>query len=87
MRRACDSSIRVRIDSDTKERASKALDRMGLSVSDAVRMFLVRIAEDGRFPFDLEVPNARTRKAMTELEQGGGISKGSVEDAFADLGL
>jgi DNA-damage-inducible protein J len=48
---------------------------------------LVRIAEDGRFPFDLEVPNARTRKAMTELEQGGGISKGSVEDAFADLGL
>lgn len=87
MRRACDSSIRVRIDSDTKERASKALDRMGLSVSDAVRMLLVRIAEDGRFPFDLEVPNARTRKAMTELEQGGGISKGSVEDAFADLGL
>ncbi len=87
MRHACDSSIRVRIDSDTKERASKALDRMGLSVSDAVRMFLVRIAEEGRFPFDLEVPNARTRKAMTELEQGGGISKGSVEDAFADLGL
>ena len=87
MRRPCDSSIRVRIDSDTKERASKALDRMGLSVSDAVRMLLVRIAEDGRFPFDLEVPNARTRKAMTELEQGGGISKGSVEDTFADLGL
>ena len=87
MRRACDSSIRVRIDSDTKEIASKALDRMGLSVSDAVRLLLVRIAEDGRFPFDLEVPNARTRKAMTELEQGGGISKGSVEDAFADLGL
>ncbi len=87
MRRTCDSSIRVRIDSDTKERASKALDRMGLSVSDAVRLLLVRIAEDGRFPFDLEVPNARTRKAMTELEQGGGTSKGSVEDAFADLGL
>ncbi|MBC7323372.1 MAG: type II toxin-antitoxin system RelB/DinJ family antitoxin [Acetomicrobium sp.] len=87
MRRACDSSIRVRIDSDTKERASKALERMGLSVSDAVRLLLVRIAEDGRFPFDLEVPNARTRKAMTELEQGGGISKGSVEDTFADLGL
>ena len=87
MRRACDSSIRVRIDSDTKERASKALDRMGLSVSDAVRLLLVRIAEDGRFPFDLEVPNARTRKAMTELEQGGRISKGSVEDTFADLGL
>jgi DNA-damage-inducible protein J len=60
---------------------------MGLSVSDAVRLLLVRIAEDGRFPFDLEVPNTRTRKAMTELEEGGGISKGSVEDAFADLGL
>lgn len=87
MRRVCDSSIRVRIDSDTKERASKALDRMGLSVSDAVRLLLVRIAEDGRFPFDLEVPNTRTRKAMVELEEGGGISKGSIEDAFADLGL
>jgi len=87
LRRVCDSSIRVRIDSDTKERASKALDRMGLSISDAVRLLLVRIAEDGRFPFDLEVPNARTRKAMVELENGGGISKTSIEDAFADLGL
>jgi DNA-damage-inducible protein J len=60
---------------------------MGLSVSDAVRLLLVRIAEDGRFPFDLEVPSAMTKKAMVELEQGGGISKGSIEDAFADLGL
>jgi len=87
LRRACDSSIRVRIDSETKEKAKETLGGMGLSISDAVRMFLVRVGSEGRFPFGLEVPNARTKKAMAELEKGGGTSKASVEDALSDLGL
>ena len=65
MVRTCDSIIRVRINSETKEKAAQILDRMGLTFSDAVRMLLVRIAEDGRFPFDLEVPNAKKEKPKT----------------------
>lgn len=57
--RTCDSMIRVRIDSKTKEKAAQVLDKMGLSISDAVRMLLVRVAEEGRFPFDLKAPNVK----------------------------
>ena len=87
MRPTCDSSVRIRIDSKTKRKAVVTLDRMGLSVSDAVRMFLVRIGEEGRFPFDLEVPNAKTRRAIEELESGGGTASVSAEEALKDLGL
>lgn len=58
--------LHVRIDEDTKERASAALDAMGLSVSDAVRVFLRRIAVEQAIPFPLKVPNAATRAAMEE---------------------
>jgi DNA-damage-inducible protein J len=50
----------------TKKQASKALTAMGLSVSDAVRAFLTRVAADQELPFDLKVPNQETRAAMAE---------------------
>lgn len=65
--RICDSSIRVRIDSETKQKASAALEKMGLSVSDAVRLFLVRVGEEEQIPFDVEIPNTETRMALKEL--------------------
>jgi DNA-damage-inducible protein J len=39
----------------------------------AVRLFLVRVAEEGRIPFAVEVLNAEPRKAMEELETDGGV--------------
>ncbi len=85
--RVCDSSIRVRMDSETKRKASAALDKMGLSLSDAVRLFLVRVGEEERIPFDVEIPNAETRMAMKELEEGGGSSCATLEKAFKELGI
>lgn len=58
--------LHVRVDEDTKERASAALEAMGLSVSEAVRVFLHRIAVEQAIPFPLKVPNAVTRAAMEE---------------------
>ena len=63
---AATTMLHVRVDEDTKERASAALDAMGLSVSDAVRVFLRRIAVEQAIPFPLKVPNAATRAAMEE---------------------
>jgi DNA-damage-inducible protein J len=60
--------LHVRMDDDVKERAQKALDAMGLSVSDAVRLLMHRIAADQAFPLELKVPNAETRAAMAEAE-------------------
>jgi DNA-damage-inducible protein J len=84
---ATDTVVRARIDAATKDRATEALAAMGLSVSDAIRLLLVRIAADKEFPFPVKVPNAVTRQAMAELEQGRGKHFGSADALFEDLGL
>ena len=63
------SMLHVRVDDDTKEQATAALDAMGLSVSEAVRIFLKRVAADQAFPIELKVPNAKTRAAMAEADE------------------
>ena len=80
-----DSIVRARIDAVTKQRATTALDAMGLSVSEAIRLLMVRIADEQRLPFDIRVPNAATREAISELEAGKGKRFASVEDLMADL--
>jgi DNA-damage-inducible protein J len=67
-----DSVVRARIDSDTKARATAALEAMGLSVSDAIRLLMLRVADEQRLPFAVQVPNAKTVQAMDELEAGKG---------------
>jgi DNA-damage-inducible protein J len=80
-----DTYVRARIDTNTKERAAEALEAMGLSISDAIRLLMLRIADERRLPFDVKVPNATTRKAMTELEAGKGKRFASVNALMADL--
>ena len=80
-----DSYVRARIDTKTKKRATEALEAMGLSISDAIRLLMLRIAEERRLPFDVKVPTATTRKAMAELEAGKGKRFAHVDDLMADL--
>ncbi len=80
-----DTVVRARIDSDTKARATEALHAMGLSVSDAIRLLLVRIAEERRMPFDVKVPNRETLDAVKELEEGRGKRFDSADELFRDL--
>lgn len=82
-----DSIVRARIDSNTKARASAALEAMGLSISDAIRLLMLRIAEEQRLPFDVQVPNAESRRAMQELNEGKGTRYDNAADMFNDLGL
>jgi DNA-damage-inducible protein J len=58
--------VRARIDTNTKTAASAALAAMGLSVSDAIRMMMRRIAEEKRLPFDVKVPNAESAEAKSD---------------------
>lgn len=64
--------VRARIDEATKARAAAALESMGLSISDAIRLLMLRVADENRLPFEVKAPNAITRAAMTELEAGQG---------------
>ncbi len=77
--------VRARIDTLTKERATDALEAMGLSISDAIRLLMLRIADEQRLPFDVKVPNAATREAMAELEAGKGARFDSIDALMADL--
>jgi DNA-damage-inducible protein J len=80
-----DTYVRARIDSKTKERAADALETMGLSISDAIRLLMLRIADERRLPFEVKVPNAITRRALTELESGKGKRFASVDALMTDL--
>ena len=82
-----DTVVRARIDSDTKKRAAEALQAMGLTVSDAIRLLLLRVANEQRLPFVLQVPNSSTVRAMTELEEGKGKRFDTAEELFEDLGV
>jgi DNA-damage-inducible protein J len=77
--------VHVRVEEKVKAKATKALAAMGLSVSDAVRVLLTRVAAEQALPFDLRVPNVTTRAAMKELETGKLHRFASVDELMADL--
>lgn len=77
--------VRARIDEHIKEEATAVLAAMGLTVSDAFRIMLTRVAHEKALPFEPLVPNAVTIKAMKEARLGGLKSFATVEDLMADL--
>jgi DNA-damage-inducible protein J len=82
------SMLHIRVDDDIKEQATQALTAMGLSMSDAVRLFLRRVVVDQAFPLELKVPNAETRAAMEESRAMMASRRArfaSADELFADL--
>lgn len=77
--------VRARIDEHIKEEATAVLAAMGLTVSDAFRILLTRVAREKALPFEPLVPNAVTIEAMKEARRGGLKSFATVEDLMADL--
>ena len=77
--------VRARIDAHIKEEASAVLAAMGLTVSDAFRIMLTRVAREKALPFEPLVPNATTIEAMKEARRGGLKSFSTVEDLMVDL--
>ncbi|MGA7409866.1 MAG: type II toxin-antitoxin system RelB/DinJ family antitoxin [Bryobacteraceae bacterium] len=79
--------VHVRVDEKTKQKAAKTLAAMGISVSDAVRMLLVRVAAEKALPLEVRIPNAVTVKAMRAADRGRGKRSRSSEALFKDLGI
>lgn len=80
--------VRARIDETLKNDAAHVLAEMGLTVSDLVRITLTRVAKDKALPFELSVPNARTRAAIEEsraIVEAGGARFLSGRDLIDDL--
>ena len=82
------SMLHIRVEDDIKEQATQALTAMGLSVSDAVRLFLRRVVIDQAFPLELKVPNAQTSAAIEESRAMMATRRArfaSADELFADL--
>lgn len=66
---ATTTMVHVRVDEQIKAQATETLAAMGLSISDAVRVFLMRVVADKQMPFVLRAPNAETLAAMAEADE------------------
>lgn len=77
--------VRARIDEQLKDEAAAFLAAIGLTVSDAFRLMMVRIATDTAMPFEPLIPNAKTIEAMKEACLGGLKPFSSIYDLMADL--
>lgn len=85
---ATSSMVHVRVDDKIKLEATETLASMGLSVSDAVRVFLTRVVVEKQLPFTLKVPNPETHAAMMEADAIANKNKArflAAEELFNDL--
>lgn len=66
---ATTTMVHVRVDENIKAQATETLASMGLTVSDAIRVFLTRVVADKELPFALKAPNASSRTAIAEANE------------------
>ncbi len=77
--------VRARINEKVKNQAAAVLETMGLTVSDAFRLLLVKVAAEKTFPFEIHAPNATTIAAMKAGKRGEVAKFKTVKELMADL--
>jgi DNA-damage-inducible protein J len=77
--------VRARIDEHIKNEATAVLASVGLTVSDAFRLMLTRVAREKALPFEPLIPNEETIEAMREARKGKLPAFQSIEALMADL--
>ena len=77
--------IRARIDGKIREEAAAVLAEIGLTVPDAFRLMMMRIAAEKRLPFEPLIPNEETVEAMEAARRGDLVTVGGLSDLVADL--
>lgn len=82
---AINTVVRARIDQHTKDEASAVLAAMGLTVSDAFRILLVRVAKEKALPFEPLVPNEETIEAMRAARRGELTSVNNIDNLLGSL--
>ncbi len=82
---AANQLVQVRINGAIKEEAATVLAAMGLTVSDAVRLLLTKVAQDKALPFEPLIPNATTIQAMKDARAGKVTKAASLHALFTDL--
>lgn len=79
-----DCVIRSRIDPNIKEKSTQLFEHMGLTLSEAIRLFIYQSVAEERIPFSINIPNAATRAAMDEVSHGKHLEKTSLKKLTQD---
>lgn len=82
---ATNTVVRARIDEHIKEEASVVLAAMGLTVSDAFRIMLTRVAREKALPFEPLIPNGKTIQAMKDARSRKGMEKVTLDQLTDEL--
>ena len=69
--------IRARVEPKLKKNAETVLRRVGLTPTEAVRLFYRQVTLHGGLPFAVRIPNAQTRKAMSDALKGNDLTEWS----------
>lgn len=81
------ASARALIDPEVKRQAESILKEIGLSVSNSVELFYRQVVAQRGLPFELQVPNEKTMKAIRNSRSGQGKRFSTTEELFKDLGI
>jgi DNA-damage-inducible protein J len=80
-------TIRARVDSKLKDQAEGVLEKLGLNASEAIRLFYRQVVMQKGLPFDVKIPNAATRRAMRDVNEGRGLTRyRDTDEMFEKLG-
>jgi DNA-damage-inducible protein J len=69
---------------EVKEEARKILERYGLSLSDAVNIFLTQVTLERGFPFHIRIPNEETKRVLEEIERGENLEDVALEELISE---
>ena len=79
--------ITTRVDPDLKADAEKVLNKLGISTTEAINLFLSQVRLRKGLPFDVKIPNKTTMKAMKDAEEGRNLnSYDSLDEFFEKMG-
>jgi len=82
---AVETEVRAKVDARLKEEAAAIYASAGLTVSDVLRILLIKTVAERALPFDPFIPNPETIEAMMAARRGDLVRVGSVDDLLADL--
>lgn len=80
------TTLQIRIDEDLKKEAAKVFEKMHMTLSQAIKLFLGQAVNTKRMPMDVFIPNEETKRVMDEVDAGIGLHEAkSVEEVFEEL--
>jgi DNA-damage-inducible protein J len=82
------AKINARMEPELKEQAERILDELGISTTDAIRLYFKQIVHRRGIPFDIRIPNPETQAAMEDARAGRDLTEHpSPEDHFKSAGI